>query len=104
MSEELDHSTSTKEKVTSLAILIFFLTAAIVFTMFFNQYLARVTNENRTYNRFIACGLSVPAEMRSPDLIDECWDEAISDTGHSVKRYQIKQGEDNGTNTIEAAH
>lgn len=80
-----------KSKLISWSIPAFFLIAAVVLVMAIANHTSDVTNENRTYNRFIACGLSVPADNRTQEKIDACWEMAQQDTGTEVKRYDLKE-------------
>lgn len=44
--------------------------------------------KSATYNRFVACSLSIPPVNRTQSLINKCWTIAEKDTGVKVNHFQ----------------
>lgn len=49
--------------------------------------LARISKENNTYHRTVACILSVPLATRTPEYIDRCYDQAEKVNSVKVDRF-----------------
>jgi hypothetical protein len=47
----------------------------------------RISRENQTYDRGVACIVSINAKDRSQDQIERCWEQVQKDTGVEIKRY-----------------
>lgn len=74
-------------KILMLLLTLVLLIAMGMLSYFIVWRLSGVAKQSATYNRFIACALSVPALERDQKKIDQCWVLAQSDTGLQVKRY-----------------
>lgn len=65
----------------------FFLFSSVILVTFIVTEVQRQTKRDGTYSRFTTCALSIPAEERGQDRIEDCWTKVQADTGVTVKRY-----------------
>jgi len=74
-------------KIASYIVLPLLLLLAITIFIYVVAVLGRIARENRTYDRYNACVLSVPALERTQESIDTCYYKVQQDTNIHIKRY-----------------
>lgn len=80
----------TIERTVTTLMIASILSITGVLFYFLSLRLGNIAKENQAYNRYSACILSIPSNVKSVAEIDRCYKEAQKDTGKIIKRYDVQ--------------